>query len=345
MNRVKKKKRFALSFISVVLLIVVLSGMFLITWFNKGVSPMDPGSTASIPVSISKGMGTKAIGELLASEGVISDALIFRLKSRLGGYDGGFKAGDYSLSPGMDLNEIIERLLYGQGGGNTVRFTIPEGYDIYKTADKLEAQGLINKETFYKEIENGKFDYWFTKDLKEGENRLEGYLYPETYEIFNDTDEHDIIDKMLSQFNYVFSDEHVEQVKASGMTLKEIIILASIIEREAVVPEDRPVISGVFHNRLKIDMPLQSCATIQYILGEQKAVLSTADTRIPSPYNTYLNAGLPPAPICSPGIASINAALWPEATDYLFFLAKGDGSHVFSVTYEEHLRNKATYID
>ncbi|MDD4584146.1 MAG: endolytic transglycosylase MltG, partial [Eubacteriales bacterium] len=121
--------------------------------------------------------------------------------------------------------------------------------------------------------------------------------------------------------------------------------LASIIEREAVIPEDRPIIAGVFYNRLKKGMQLQSCATVQYILGEQKPVLSVADTKLESPYNTYLITGLPPGPICSPGIQSINAALWPENTDYLYFLAKGDGAHVFSKTYEEHLINKEKYID
>lgn len=341
----KKKKKHTLSVLSVVILFAFLSAMFLMTWFNKGVGPLSPGNTEMVSVSIPLGSGIKAIGEILESEGIISNGLVFQLKAKLSENDGTLKAGDYSLGPGMDIDTIMGKLRAGKGSGNTVRFTIPEGYDIKKIADKLEEQGLIDKEKFLKEIQQGQFDYWFVKDLKIGENRLEGYLYPETYEVYVDSDEHQIIDKMLAQFNKIFTEDHIKQIEASGRSLEEVMILASIIEREAVVSVDRPVIAGVFLSRLSIKMPLQSCATIQYILGEQKPVLSTADTQIPSPYNTYLNPGLPPAPICSPGIESINAALWPEKTDYLFFLAKGDGSHVFSKTYEEHLRNKAKYID
>jgi UPF0755 protein len=129
------------------------------------------------------------------------------------------------------------------------------------------------------------------------------------------------------------------------MSVRDIVTLASIIEREARIPEDRPVIASVFYNRLKINMPLQSCATVQYILGEQKPVLSIKDTQIESPYNTYLNPGLPPGPIASPGADSIKAALYPADTDYLYFLAKGDGSTVFSSTYDQFLKDKAKYID
>jgi len=343
MIRIKKKHRFIL-FILIVLLLIVLSGwVCLSVWISKESGPSEPGSTETVLITIPQGMSTKSIGELLASGDLISDALVFRLKSRLEGYDGKFKAGEYSLSSGMTMDEIMDLLL--EGHRNTQRFTIPEGYDLKRTADKLEEQGLIDREAFFKEIREGDFDYWFIDGLKEGSSRLEGFLYPDTYEIYINAGEHDIIDKMLSQFSKVFNEDRINRMNELGMNLNEIITLASIIEREAVISEDRPVIAGVFLKRLDIGMPLQSCATVQYILGEQKPVLSTADTKIQSPYNTYVNKGLPPTPICSPGIESIDAALWPETTDYLFFLAKGDGSHVFSVTYEEHIRNKAKYID
>jgi UPF0755 protein len=149
---------------------------------------------------------------------------------------------------------------------------------------------------------------------------------------------------MLYQFSKVFTEESKARARELGMSVRELITLASIIEREAQVSEDRPVIASVFYNRLKIGMPLQSCATVQYILGEQKPVLSIEDTRIESPYNTYLISGLPPGPIASPGAESIQAALYPADTKYLFFLAKGDGSHAFSETYEQFLRDKAKYI-
>jgi UPF0755 protein len=241
------------------------------------------------------------------------------------------------------MEEIMELLLTGKA--DTLRFTIPEGYDIKRVTAKLAEEGLINQEAFLKEIESGQFDYEFLKDAPAGPDRLEGFLFPETYEIFATANEHDIIDKMLYQFNKVFTAEYYARAEELGMSVREVITLASIIEREARVPEDRPIIASVFYNRLTIDMPLQSCATVQYILGEQKPVLSIKDTQIESPYNTYQNLGLPPGPIASPGADSIKAALYPADTNYLYFLAKGDGSHAFSSTYEQFLRDKAKYID
>lgn len=343
MIRIKRKRRFIFFLFIMVLLIALLGAMFFTIWLNKGSGPYDPGNTETLLVTVPRGTSTSGIGAILESKGLISDSLVFRLKSKLEGYDGKYRAGEYSLSPGMSMDEIIEHLLAGRD--STTRFTIPEGYDLRRVADALEAQGLIDRETFFKEIREGEFDYWFLEGLENGDSRLEGYLYPETYEIFVNATEHEIIDKMLSQFSKEFTEKHIQRMEELKLDLKEVMILASIIEREAVVPEDRPVIAGVFYRRMEIGMPLQSCATVQYILGEQKAVLSIADTKIQSPYNTYIVKGLPPTPICSPGLESINAALWPEETDYLYFLAKGDGSHVFSVTYEEHLRNKAKYID
>ena len=343
MIRIRNKRRFVIFILIMSLLVALLSVAIFTIWLSKGSKPFDPGNTETMLVTIPRGTSTSGIGEILESKGLISNSTVFRLKTKFAGHDGKYRAGEYYLSPGMSLDEIIEHLLAGRD--NTTRFTIPEGYDLAKVADKLEAQGLIDREAFFKEIREGEFDYWFISGLEKEDNRLEGFLYPETYEIFADATEHDIIDKMLSQFNKVFTEEHKQRLKELELDIRDVIILASIIEREAVVSEDRPVIAGVFYRRLEIGMPLQSCATVQYILGEQKPVLSIADTQIQSPYNTYIIKGLPPTPICSPGIESINAALWPAETEYLYFLAKGDGSHVFSVTYEEHLRNKAKYID
>jgi UPF0755 protein len=343
MIRIRSKRRFLFFVAALALLLILASFAAFNSWIAKKSKPFDPGNSEYISISIPKGTGTKAIGAILQSNSIISDSLAFSIKSKLDGYDGKYQAGDYTFSPSMSMDEIMRLLLAGYM--NTTRFTIPEGYDIKRTADALESQGVIDRERFFKEVKDGSFDYWFLKESMEGENRLEGYLFPETYEIYLNASEHDIIDKMLFQFNDMFTDEHIGRMNELSKTIEEIVILASIIEREAVVSEDRPIIAGVFYNRLKVDMPLQSCATVQYILGEQKPVLSTKDTEIESPYNTYIYNGLPPTPICSPGIEAINAALWPEDTEYLFFLAKGDGSHVFSKTYEEHLTNKRKYID
>ncbi|MDD4563891.1 MAG: endolytic transglycosylase MltG [Eubacteriales bacterium] len=326
----------------IVIIIIILVVMFF-QYIDRSSEPVDPNSTESITIIIPTGAGTAEISNILAEADLIQDSRVFRLQSKIEVYDGKYKAGEYTLSQSMSMEEIMRTLF--EGKSLTVRFTIPEGYDIKRTTEKLAAEGLIDPEAFAEEIEKGHFDYKFVEKAPAGPNRLEGYLFPETYEIFTNANEHDIIDRMLYQFRKVFTEESYDRTEELGMTVNEVITLASIIEREARYPADRSVISSVFHNRLNIGMPLQSCATVQYILGEQKPVLSTKDTQIESPYNTYIINGLPPGPIGSPGEDSIRAALYPNDTNYLYFLAKGDGSHVFSETYDQFLRDKAKYIN
>lgn len=344
----KRKKRSSariciITLLSIIVLLVLVGGFVLRSYWTNGLSAFDPEATATIEVTVPQGTGTKGIGGILEEHSVIRDSDFFAIASRIKGNDGKYRAGKYTLSASMTLDEIFNKLLVGQD--ETIRFTIPEGYDIRRTSAALQDKGLIDSESFLAELKSGSFDYRFLEGIPVDENQLEGFLYPETYDVYANATEREIIERMLSQFDAVFTEEHYARAEELGMSVREVINLASVIEREAVVSEDRPVISGVFHNRLAIAMPLQSCATVQYILGEQKPVLSIKDTQIDSPYNTYIVTGLPPTPICSPGIESINAALWPTESDYLYFLAKGDGSHVFSITYDEHLRNKAIYID
>ena len=342
-NKVKSKTRLLISFV-VVLGIIILAAAVIFSWYmGKESEPIDASNKETIAITIPSGTGTAGIAGILEENNLIDNVGVFKLQSKTKGYDGKYKAGEYALSPSMSMEEMMQVLL--EGKAKTVRFTIPEGYDIKRTTEKLSSEGLINAEVFADEIVSGQFDYKFLSDAPAGENRLEGFLFPETYDIYTTANEHDIINKMLSQFDAVFTDEYYARAEELDMSVREIITLASIIEREARVPEDRPVIASVFYNRLEVGMPLQSCATVQYILGEQKAVLSIKDTRIESPYNTYLNNGLPPGPIASPGADSIKAALYPDDTDYLYFLAKGDGSHAFSATYDQFLKDKAKYID
>lgn len=342
-NKIYDRKRLLIFILISFVVIVLLSACIFNFYLGNEGKAIDPNNTQLVNISIPSGIGTGEIANILKQNYIIDNVDAFKLQSKLKGFDGKFKAGEYAFSPSMSTEQIMGILI--SGNVNTMRFTIPEGYDIKKTTEKLSSEGLINAEAFAKEIEVGIFDYKFLKDAPAGSNRLEGYLFPNTYDIYTTANEHEIIDKMLSQFNKVFIDEYYNRAKELGMSINEVITLASIIEREARVSEDRPIISSVFHNRIKLGMPLQSCATVQYILGEQKPVLSTRDTEIKSPYNTYLHAGLPPGPIASPGEDSIHAALYPADTDYLFFLAKGDGSHAFSITYEQFLKDKAKYIN
>lgn len=341
-RRAKSKVNIKL-FLLLLILVLTAVGFGVQRWWSQGMAAFDPSDAGVVTVTVPSGTGTRGIAILLEEAGLIRDGDFFVIASRIKKLDGRFRAGTYTLSPDLDLPAIFGRLLAGQD--ETLRFTVPEGYDIRRTADALEEQGIVSREAFYEALETGSFDYWFLANIPEGENRLEGFLYPDTYEVYAGATALEIVEKMLDRFDQLYTDELNARAEEIGLTVREAVTLASVIEREAVVAEDRPVIAGVFLNRMAIGMPLQSCATVQYILGEQKPVLSTADTQIDSPYNTYRIVGLPPSPICSPGIASIEAALWPTESDYLYFLAKGDGSHVFSVTYDEHLRNKAIYID
>jgi len=187
----------------------------------------------------------------------------------------------------------------------------------------IEQKGLGRKDKFLKIVE---------------EKKLEGYLFPETYFVNYDISEEQIIEIMVDQFNKVFTKELEERGKEFNFARRDVIILASIIEKEAAKEEERPLISAVFHNRLKKRWYLESCATVQYALGKHKNRLTYKDLKVDSPYNTYAHFGLPPGPICNPGFGSIEAALYPADSDLMFFVAEGEGTHRFSKYYQKHLK-------
>ena len=298
-------------------------------------------------VVIPSGSGTEAIGSILEESGIINSGFKFKLASKFEGNDGKYKAGTYALSPSMDAITIMDIIISGDSDGNTTRFTIPEGVTVREVAQILSDKNLINYDVFMDELEHGDFDYDFVKDLPAGENRLEGYLYPETYEIYTDASEHDIINKMLAQYDKVVTDEYYKQAKAMGYSMYDIITIASIIEEETLYKAERPIVASVIYNRLNIGQKLQVCVSVQYALPEHKEELTYKDLEIESPYNTYKYAGLPPGPICSPSISSIEAALNPADTDYYYYVLsdKNDGSHNFSNTYSEFQQNKQNYKD
>lgn len=304
---------------------------------------LDPDSTAMIIVEVPNGSTTTKIGTILVEQGIIDNADSFKLQSKMKGMDGKYKAGEYTLSPAMTMTEIMDILV--TGNVNTVRFTIPEGLMVSEVADKLAEEGLINRDMFMKEIESGDFNYKFLKDAPSGELRLEGYLYPNTYDVFTTASEHDIIDRLLRQLDTVFTDEMYARAEELGMDLNEVMTIASLIERETMVDSERAKVASVIYNRLDIGMKLQIDATVQYALGEQKQFLTYKDLEVESPYNTYQIAGLPPGPICSPGEASIKAALYPEDTDYIYYVlsAAKDGTHKFAKTGDQFLKYKQEY--
>jgi UPF0755 protein len=302
--------------------------------------PVDESDTSTFVVTVAPGSSTTGIANLLLEEGLIQNVNAFKARVKLLEVDGKMKAGDYMLSPSMSSDAIIEKLVDGKVYVETNKFTIPEGFEIRQIVDKLAEQGIVDRDVFLDVLENHPFDYAFLEGVDRSK-RLEGYLFPDTYEVLKSADEVAIVNKMLKRFGDVFKPEYYARAEELGMTIDEVVTLASIIEREARVAEEFEIVSSVFHNRMEIGMALQSCATVQYILQERKPVLSYADTEIKDPYNTYINSGLTPSPIASPGELAIKSALYPAETNYLFFVTteKNDGTHYFNETLAGHNRD------
>lgn len=294
----------------------------------------------TIVVTIPQGSSVTQIGEILENNDVISSKLVFRLYCKFK-QSSGFQYGEYELNSNLSYKEIITALKKSSESRETATITIPEGYEQKDIVELLVDKGYADRTALEDVIANYEFDYDFIADLPKRNNRLEGYLFPDTYEIFVG-DEVSIINTMLSNFQKkVLEDSEVlVLLEDSDYTLDEIVTLASIIEREGANSEEFAKVSSVFHNRLNSDTYpyLESCATVQYVLPERKDVLSIADTEMDNPYNTYINKGLPPGPIACPGLAAIKSALSPEDTDYYFFVASSNGT-IFSKTYSEHLAN------
>ncbi len=317
------------------LILSLAAGYF---YYNTGLEAVskEAGSDAKVIV-IPKGSSVKSISKLLENEKVIKNGLVFELYCKLNKNADKIKAGKYSINKSMDVPEIVGVLVSGNALIDTVKFTIPEGYNLTQIVEKLNGLGVVSSENIEAALKAKGYGYAFIGQIPEREKKLEGYLFPDTYEIYKDTTAEAIVDKLLGRFDTVFTEEYRNRAKELNMTIDQVITLASIIEREAKLDKDRKPISAVFHNRLRKKMMLQSCATVQYLFPEQKEVLTYKDLEIESPYNTYKYIGLPPGPIASPGQKAIEAALYPENVDYLYFVAKDDGSHIFTKTYNEHL--------
>ncbi len=320
-------KLFLSVFIIVIISIAVVFGTVMKNVNNIGL-------TDDMTLDVPEGAGASVVAELLYENGVIKYPSVFRLSSKLGGFDGNYKPGVITIHKDMSYKAILDTLV--QADRDTVRVVIPEGYTIKQIAETLSNEGICSVDDFYNALDASLYDYKFLKDLPERENRLEGYLFPATYEFSPNMSARAIVNTMLESFDKVYTDEYYERTKNVNMTVDEVVTMASIIERETNAKGERAKVAGVFYNRLNSDKKLESCATVQYILGENKPVLSISDTQIDSPYNTYKNTGLPIGPIASPGADCIKAALYPEKTNALYFVLGADGEHIFSNTYEEH---------
>lgn len=316
---------------------------FLILYILSALSPMATKRGAyDVVVAIPPEATARQAGEILKQDELVRSSLVFSLYARWKGEDGRIKAGEYRLSNGLSTPEILRELVHGRL--NVQSFTIPEGFTTVQVADLLVAQGLINREKFFLAVAGESFPYSFIQDLPDSDRRLEGYLFPDTYQVTRGSSENSIVDLMLRRFEEEMNELNYPALASKlGLTLHQAITIASMVEREARIDEERPLIAGVIYNRMKISMPLQIDATVQYALGSTKSKIYYNDLKIDSPYNTYRIPGLPPGPIAMPGRASLLAAVNPARTDYLYYVAKPDGSHAFAVTLEEHNANKERY--
>lgn len=290
----------------------------------------------SVVIEVAEGDGSSAVARKLHDGGAVKYPSVFKLQSKLGGYDGQYKPGTITVEDGMSYEQILEQLT--EVNRDTVEVVIPEGYEAKQIEETLRQAGLPGAEGFAEALKPELYDYKFLENLPERSVGLEGYLFPATYEIPLSYSAQDIVNLMLNTFDVQFTEEYYDRAEEMKMSVDEIITMASIVERETNADSERAKVAGVFYNRINSGMKLQSCATVQYILGERKPVLSIADTQIDSPYNTYVYAGLPKGPISNPGIECIKAALYPEDTDAYYFCLSKSGEHIFSATYEEHVK-------
>ena len=335
--------------------LLTLAGVLLLVYsaaarFAESPSPV---AARTVPFTIPVGATASDIAQGLREASLIRSDILFQVLVERRGLEGAFRQGTFLLRSDMTLDDIVRALSTAPAVDQTVTF--PEGWRLEEMADRLAEQTQIDDLEFLRIAREGpaafagEFD--FLAGLAPGQS-LEGYLFPDTYRIDGSSNARNLIRRMLQRFDEVVTAQIRADAADSGLTVHEMLTLASIIEREAVLDDERALISGVFHNRLARGIPLQADPTAQYAIGRTgpsgrwwKPDITGADLRTQSPYNTYVVDGLPPGPIAAPGLASIVAAARPESTPYLFFVARGDGSHAFSETLEEHTRNIERFLN
>ena len=321
-----------------VLLLGLLGGAGLLRIYQLLERPF--GSSVPQIVQIPRGLGTRQIGLLLSEVGLLRSPHLFRIALQIRPSERALQAGRYAISPPVSPFYLLDLLRQGQT--QRQHLTLREGLDWRETVSHLVASRLGSRRRFLELVTSPQL----IQDIDAQANDLEGYLFPETYLLDVTANEETITRTLLGQARQVWTTERRERATALGMTVREVITLASLIEKETGRPEERPLISSVFHNRLQRNMPLACDPTVIYavkLVKEYDGIIHRSDLDLDSPYNTYLYPGLPPGPIANPGLAAIEAALSPAQSDYLFFVSKNDGTHAFSRTYGEHARAVRRY--
>ena len=331
----------------IILIIIIASviWLFYLAKINLNM-PIEPGTI----VLIQPGYGVGEIALDLEKNKIVKSAFFFKLHAKLSGNQSNLQAGEYLLEKDISIKKLVDLLASGRSLSNEIPVLIKEGMSIKDINKQLKDEGIFANDDFLnlvqtkiKNLPEELDDYEFLKQAPSNAD-LEGYLFPDTYRIYKDSVSQDLVIKMLDNFQEKVDNDILKDIEKQG-TLHEIITMASLLEKEVRTEEDMKVVSGIFWNRIDNSQPLQSCATLAYILGINKPQYSIEDTEVDSPYNTYKNYGLPPGPISNPGRTAIKAAVYPLKTSYNYFLSKPDtGETVFSKTFEEHSKNKEKYL-
>lgn len=338
-------------FLKFIILVIIVVLTFFYFSYMHGISTPVSSNSEEVKFLIDKGEGVSAISKNLLNDGLIGSELFFKIYIWREGLQTTLQAGEYNLSKNLSIMEIVEKFSTGKALSKERTIKIIEGWNIDEINNYLKKEEIVGdtsfsdlaKKTASSWYENYN-EYEFLKDAPSGVD-LEGFLFPDTYRIYTDATNEDVLIKMLDNFDKKLSIDLREEIKKQGKSIFEIITMASIIQKEVRSVEDMKIVSGIFWNRINYKQALESCATLAYILGENKPQYTLEDTKTVSPYNTYQNQGLPPGPISNPGLDAIEAAIYPTDSDYFYFLSRFDnGETIFSKTYDEHLRNKAKYL-
>ncbi|TYT74311.1 endolytic transglycosylase MltG [Desulfobotulus mexicanus] len=320
-----------------ILSLVLGTGLVLRDSLRHYASTPTGSNTDEILFTVQQGEGFRTVAERMEKEGLISDSFYLRILARLQKKDTRIHTGEYPMSPALSPQAMLDMMVSGRV--KRYRVTLPEGLRITEIARRVAETGLVDEKDFLMAAT----DKGLTQKLGIPADSLEGYLYPNTYFFTANDNAETMIRTMVQHFNRIITPEKKERAKALNMSMHEVITLASIIEKETGTPAERTLVSSVFHNRLKKGMRLQTDPTVIYGIPDFNGRITRTHLRTPTPYNTYHIHGLPPGPIASPGRASIEAALWPVESAYIFFVSRNDGTHHFSTNLTEHNRAVQKY--
>lgn len=332
--------------LKVIIILIVVFFILIIFSYNRGINSPASDERKEVFFTINKGESVNQISENLFAAGLIKSKTYFEYYVWLNNVESKLQAGSYSFNTRYSIVELVDSLVGGRALSDEREIKIIEGWTNQNIEDYLLENNIKAGEEFGEKINDQKFIAKISSEYPELKfKNLEGYLFPDTYRIYNNSTAEDVIVKMIDNLDRKLTSEMRNEIKKQNKSISEIIIMASIVEKEVRSYEDMRIVSGIFWDRIKYGQALESDATLSYFLGDKKAGHSIEELETDTPYNSYKYRGLPPGPVSNPGLNAIQSAIYPEYTDYNYFLNRQDtGETIFSVTYDEHLRNKAKYL-